>query len=107
MNELEAFFDWASDPKISTSEVKEKLKQLKESGAITVISFSPLPKDEELVFIQGKPELFWRHMIELRSFEDIRCWTDGEVVVVPKNDKDAVQYILQCLNGKFVNRQLD
>ena len=103
MSEVSDFFEWADNPEIPMMEVRKRYEELKASGVFG----QETPPREELLFISGEPELFWRHMIELRSFEDIRCWTDGEVVVVPKNDKDAVQYILQCLNGKFVNRQLD
>ena len=102
MNKLQEFYEMASNPQISTKEVRKRLKELKEEGLIHGLDNPPIPKDEDLVFIEGKKELFWKHMVEENSFSDIFCWTDGVILGIPKNNVKAIEYICQLLQGKIV-----
>ncbi len=61
------------------------------------------PSREDLIFIEGKYELFWKHMVEEKTFFGCECWTDGEVIGVRKDNASAIEYIIQCVEGKVVS----
>jgi hypothetical protein len=100
MNELQEFFKMASNPDIPTKEVRKRMKQLQEKG--TIHKQEPIPDDEELVFIEGKYELFWKHMVKEKTFFGCESWTDGEVIGVHKDNTESVKYLLNLLEGKLV-----
>ena len=102
MSEIGEFFEWADHPEIPMVEVRKRYEELKASGVFG----QETPAREELVFILGERDLFWKHMVELGTFKDCQCWTDGEVVGVLKKDKKTIKKILYCLKGRIVESWL-
>ena len=103
MDRLQEFYEIASNPQISNKEVRKRIEELKKEGSIHDLNNPPCPDNKDLVFVRGKGELFWRHMIEQKSFHDINCWTDGVVIGIPKKNKEAIEYVCQLLQGEIVS----
>ena len=102
MNKLQEFYNLASNPQVSTKEVRKRMEKLEKEGLIHNLNDPPCPEDGDLVYIKGRGDLFWKHMIKHDSFSDISCWTDGIVIGVLKNDKEGIDYICTILQGEIV-----
>jgi hypothetical protein len=68
-------------------------------------SFPFFPPDNELVFIRGKYDLFWQHVIEENTFIDYQYWicSDGKTIAVQKENSECIKKIINFLDGTFVD----